>query len=94
MNLNSIPNELDWRNTNNVVSSVRDQGHCGSCWAFSVMAVIESRLAIKSRQLFDFAEQELVDCDNTNYGCNGGWPEDAFRWLQIHSPPAEEKTCS
>lgn len=41
--LESIPKELDWRKTKNVIPDVRNQGQCGSCWAFSVMAVMESR---------------------------------------------------
>ncbi|CAF3313614.1 unnamed protein product [Rotaria sp. Silwood2] len=67
---------FDWR-TKNVVTSVKDQGQCGSCYAFATTAVLESVYAIKknSKKPTDFSPQQLVDCSKENYGnygCNGG----------------------
>jgi len=81
---------VDWRNTPNVVNPVQNQGQCGSCWAFSAIATAESRFAIKNKHLFKLAEQELVDCDTVDHGCQGGWPEWALKFLKKHSPVLED----
>eukprot|EP01116_Phalansterium_solitarium_P017456 TRINITY_DN4307_c0_g2_i1.p1 TRINITY_DN4307_c0_g2~~TRINITY_DN4307_c0_g2_i1.p1 ORF type:complete len:362 (-),score=144.39 TRINITY_DN4307_c0_g2_i1:439-1485(-) len=88
-----IPTSFDWR-TKGVVSPVQNQGGCGSCWAFSTAAVLESAWAVKTGNLTKLSEQEIVDCstaciseDNQqvcNQGCNGGWPwaalDDIVSW--------------
>ena len=65
------------------MSGVKDQGQCGSCWAFSTTGVVEGAFKIGggSSSVLSLSEQELVSCDKTNYGCNGGWPIDAMSWL-------------
>jgi len=63
---------VDWRNKG-AVNAIKDQGQCGSCWAFSAVAALEAAHQIKTGNLLSFAEQELVDCSTQNYGCNGGW---------------------
>jgi len=65
---------IDWR-TQGVVRSMQDQGYCGSCWAFAVIANTESAYAIKTGQLYSLSEQHPVSCDRGNYGCGGGWME-------------------
>ena len=72
------PAFLDWR-TKGVVTRVKDQGQCGSCWAFSVTAAVESQVAIKRGNLVELSEQQLVDCDLDNRGCSGGYRPNAFR---------------
>ncbi len=52
--INELPYQVDWR-SQGVVSAVKDQGHCGSCWAFSSTAVLESHAAISSGLLFDLS---------------------------------------
>lgn len=66
-----LPESFDWRHQN-VVTSVKNQRDCGSCWAFSAIGNIESQYAIKFKKLLDLSEQHLVNCDQQNNGCNGG----------------------
>uniref|UniRef100_A0A914Z6T0 Peptidase C1A papain C-terminal domain-containing protein n=1 Tax=Panagrolaimus superbus TaxID=310955 RepID=A0A914Z6T0_9BILA len=72
------PAFLDWR-TKGKVTRVKDQGQCGSCWAFSVTAAVESQIAIKRNELIELSEQQLIDCDSDNRGCSGGYRPWAFR---------------
>jgi cathepsin H len=73
---------IDWR-TKNVVTPVKNQGSCGSCWAFSTTGAIESASAIKTGKLQTVAEQQLVDCAQgfDNHGCRGGLPSQAFQYV-------------
>ncbi|OHT02180.1 Digestive cysteine proteinase 2 [Tritrichomonas foetus] len=72
----NAPDSFDWREKG-VINSIRNQGNCRSCWAFSTISSCESSYAIKSGQLLSFSEQNLVDCCSECYGCNGGWPDKA-----------------
>lgn len=54
------------------VTSVKHQGRCGSCWAFSAIGVLEGAHAIATGELLDLSEQQLVSCDTGNHGCHGG----------------------
>lgn len=63
----------DWRNVSNTVNPVKDQGQCGSCWAFSVITAQESQYSLNNGGvLYDLSEQNLVDCVTKCYGCDGG----------------------
>jgi C1A family cysteine protease len=78
------PSSIDWRQKG-AVNPVRDQGQCGSCWAFATTANAESVWAISSGQLLDLSEEFLVDCASGagyfNMGCNGGQPDSAFKYM-------------
>ncbi|XP_056428556.1 uncharacterized protein LOC130368635 isoform X1 [Hyla sarda] len=79
----NIPESVDWREAG-CVSPVKNQGLCGSCWAFTTVSVFESLHCIKNKELVDFSEQQLVDCDSGNEGCCGGFPEKAMAYVTRH----------
>ncbi len=68
----ALPPAWNWQDQNGV-TAVRDQGACGSCWAFGAIGSFESFLRIDQDTITDLSEQHLVSCNSWGWGCNGGW---------------------
>lgn len=81
----NLPDEKDWRKAG-IVSHVKDQGHCGSCWTFSTTGALEAAYAQAFGKNISLSEQQLVDCAGAfnNFGCNGGLPSQAFEYIKYN----------
>ncbi|GJW11770.1 cysteine protease XCP1-like protein [Tanacetum coccineum] len=78
-----LPKSLDWRKKG-AVAPVKNQGSCGSCWAFSTVAAVEGVNQIVTGNLTELSEQELIDCDTSfNNGCNGGLLDSQLQIIPI-----------
>jgi len=77
----TAPSEKDWRQEGAVLG-IKDQGSCGSCWAFSTINSVEGIHKISQGQLTDTSEQQLVSCDTRSNGCGGGDPYGAYQYIQ------------
>ncbi|CBI16828.3 hypothetical protein VitviT2T_000582 [Vitis vinifera] len=77
-----LPPSVDWRKKG-AVTGIKDQGKCGSCWAFSTVVGVEGINQIKTKELLSLSEQQLIDCDRSDdHGCNGGLMESAFEFIK------------
>ena len=82
--------EVNWRAAGGI-TGVRNQGQCGSCWAFSAAAVIESARKIQLGKGGRISEQQLVDCVYDRDGCRGGWMATAFKYVIDNDGLQKEK---
>ncbi|XP_049849541.1 crustapain-like [Schistocerca gregaria] len=81
----ALPASVDWTKKQGMVNSIKDQGLCGSCWAFGSISALESAWAIKTGNLYSLSEQQVIDCVWTSsFGCDGGLPTDAYDWILNH----------
>lgn len=87
-----FPTSKDWVSLGHV-SPVKDQGYCGSCWAFSAVGALESIYSIKKNKMLDLSEQQLVDCSKPygNMGCDGGIMDSAFDYIKAKGIVKESK---
>lgn len=76
----SVASSLDWR-TRNAVTDVKNQGQCGSCWAFGTVGGIEGSYALSTGTLTSFSEQQITSCDTSDDGCNGGDLPTAYEYV-------------
>ena len=85
-----LPGRIDWRERGGL-TAVRDQGKCGSCWAFAIMGALESQALISMKQTVDLSEQHLVSCNPKGYNCAGGHFDGIFGFLETTG--AVEESC-
>jgi inhibitor of cysteine peptidase len=76
-----LPEAFDWRDSVDL-PDVRNQGGCGSCWAFASVGVLECAIKIKDGIDVDLSEQWLVSCNRDDWGCDGGWWAYYYFWFK------------
>merc|ERR1711934_43214 len=83
LNETGIPDSVDWT-TKGAVNAIKNQGQCGSCWAFGTVASVEAANFNKNKKLVSLSEQQLVSCDTHggDQGCKGGLPDNAFKYVE------------
>lgn len=83
------PATVDWVQRG-ALTPIKNQGQCGSCWAFSTVAAVESATFLSTGTLQSLSEQDLVDCTSANYGCGGGTLDAAFDEVDADGLPTED----
>jgi len=93
---------IDWV-AKGMTTAIKNQGQCGSCWAFSTAETVESANLMAGKSVQNLSPQEIVDCDTSDSGCNGGDPAEALQWVinqggldtdACYPYTAEDGTCA
>jgi len=84
----SLPSAFDWRDHGGV-TSIKNQGACGSCWAFGTVGPLEANIKIKDGIEENLAEQYLFSCNTDGWDCDGGWWAHDYHWWK--KPPSESE---
>merc|ERR1711935_230474 len=79
--VDNLADSVDWR-TKGAVTEVKNQGHCGSCYAFSAVGAVEGAMQISGAKLQSYSVQQIVSCSDENSGCGGGLPSLAFEYIE------------
>jgi len=79
--VHGVPNDIDWCADKGACTAIKNQGSCGSCWAFSATETLESAMAIAGAGLPTLSPEDIVDCDSNDGGCGGGDPRSALNFV-------------